>query len=629
MDPQAPALANSTKPQLPRLLETLAENKGLLLLQSRMVLTAIAIIYVGAHATIRRPPSAAPRTSNKFAKDKDGKNKKKKKEEAQFVEGFQASDAILFPILAGLTLVGLYYLIQWMDDPEFISKIISGYFSIASLFSLGKLLGDVMHFTMSFVFPNVWKDGEGKLWRFDPVRRRQLVRTKEIAEEQRDASAEGNSVTSADHTSVDQRGFYRDESGSWHPDEKHLMPFPGPLSTLSCADSTRNKLWAVRLLAKEHWTVKLGLHGFGKTEFQLTLCDVLGLVAAAAVAAAYQYTGATVLSNIMGLGMCYGAFQLMSPTSFAIGTMVLAGLFVYDIVMVFYTPYMITVATKVDAPIKLTFGEPKKGSMLGLGDIVLPGIFMCLCLRFDLWRHYQSKITETKQNLSSELAGQQIARSPQRNEDGAENKTITQDEPKMVVGEIGTIQTKAEYIDPQGRWGDLLWTTGLKKANSTVGLASTQFAKTYFMAAVWGYAFGMVLTISMLLTFNHGQPALLYLVPCVTGAAWLTGFVRGEVADMWRYTEDGSLDVKDVVVTVDADGKVVEEDQTKGEATNKAASGEAGEKLADQKSVNADHESVVKSSSQDEAEARRREGHDVFMFILRAPGIEEMDEFDV
>lgn len=335
MDPQAPVVANSTKPQRFPLLETVTENKGLLLLQTRMVLTAIAIIYVGAHATLRRPPSAAPRTSNKFTKNKDGKKKKKKKEEAQFIEGFQASDAILFPILAGFTLVGLYYLIQWMDDPEFISKIISGYFSIASLFSLGKLLGDVMHFTTSFVFPNVWKDGKGNLWRFDSVLQRQLVRIEETTEERPAAPADG--VASTDLISVEQRGFYRDESGSWRPDEKHLMPFAGPLSTLSCTNSTRNKLWTVRLLVKEHWTVKLGLHGFGKTEFQLTIFDVLGLVAAAAFAAAYQYTGATVLSNIMGLGMCYGAFQLMSPTSFTIGTMVLAGLFVYDIVMVFYT----------------------------------------------------------------------------------------------------------------------------------------------------------------------------------------------------------------------------------------------------------------------------------------------------
>ena len=49
---------------------------------------------------------------------------------------------------------------------------------------------------------------------------------------------------------------------------------------------------------------------------------------------------------------------------------------------------MVTVATSIDAPIKLQFPkdlstDPPKYSILGLGDIVIPGIFVSLCLRFD------------------------------------------------------------------------------------------------------------------------------------------------------------------------------------------------------------------------------------------------------
>ena len=57
-----------------------------------------------------------------------------------------------------------------------------------------------------------------------------------------------------------------------------------------------------------------------------------------------------------------------------------------------------------------------------------------------------------------------------------------------------------------------------------------------------------VCRLGVLIVFKHGQPALLYLVPGVLGALWLTGLVRGEVKDMWTYTEDGSIDVVDVVV---------------------------------------------------------------------------------
>lgn len=50
---------------------------------------------------------------------------------------------------------------------------------------------------------------------------------------------------------------------------------------------------------------------------------------------------------------------------------------------------MVTVAKSVDAPIKLLFpydysSDPVKTSMLGLGDIVIPGIFIALCLKYDI-----------------------------------------------------------------------------------------------------------------------------------------------------------------------------------------------------------------------------------------------------
>ena len=73
--------------------------------------------------------------------------------------------------------------------------------------------------------------------------------------------------------------------------------------------------------------------------------------------------------------------------------MLLIGLFFYDIFWVFFTPVMVDVATKINGPIKLLFprtgalpGDPKPHALLGLGDIVLPGIFLALLLRFDLRR---------------------------------------------------------------------------------------------------------------------------------------------------------------------------------------------------------------------------------------------------
>lgn len=49
---------------------------------------------------------------------------------------------------------------------------------------------------------------------------------------------------------------------------------------------------------------------------------------------------------------------------------------------------MVSVATSLDVPIKLlwpkSFGDLSKGHMmLGLGDIVVPGVFVALALRYD------------------------------------------------------------------------------------------------------------------------------------------------------------------------------------------------------------------------------------------------------
>ncbi|KAL6966598.1 hypothetical protein U1Q18_032379 [Sarracenia purpurea var. burkii] len=71
-----------------------------------------------------------------------------------------------------------------------------------------------------------------------------------------------------------------------------------------------------------------------------------------------------------------------------------AGLFVYDIFWVFFTPVMVSVAKSFDAPIKLLFptaDSARPYSMLGLGDIVIPGIFVALALRFDVSRGKESQ----------------------------------------------------------------------------------------------------------------------------------------------------------------------------------------------------------------------------------------------
>lgn len=59
-------------------------------------------------------------------------------------------------------------------------------------------------------------------------------------------------------------------------------------------------------------------------------------------------------------------------------------LFVYDIVMVFKSKMMVTVAMSLDVPIKLKIPNGDKFSILGLGDIVVPGVLVAWALKFDV-----------------------------------------------------------------------------------------------------------------------------------------------------------------------------------------------------------------------------------------------------
>ncbi|XP_067125356.1 minor histocompatibility antigen H13 [Centruroides vittatus] len=98
-----------------------------------------------------------------------------------------------------------------------------------------------------------------------------------------------------------------------------------------------------------------------------------------------------VANNLFGLAFAVNGVELLHLNNVVTGCILLGGLFVYDIFWVFGTNVMVTVAKSFEAPIKLVFPQDflQKGfdgtnyAMLGLGDVVIPGIFIALLLRFD------------------------------------------------------------------------------------------------------------------------------------------------------------------------------------------------------------------------------------------------------
>ncbi|KAI0551437.1 signal peptide peptidase-domain-containing protein [Xylaria curta] len=533
----------------------LLQHKDLLVLESRIVFTALACIYIGSHGAIRRPPSAKlPKTR------KDGEDKEAEKRDDQYVQGLLPSDAIMFPILAGTVLVGLYYLIKWLEDPDILNKFLKIYFSVMSLASLGKLFADSLHFLTGFIFPTVWKGNNGRVYHIDSEKRGQW--------------------------------YIKDSTDDRVWDDKKASPLPGPLSGLKFSDMSTKLLWEIRHLLLEEWTVRLVVHGIINEKAKVQFNDIFGFVLALGANVFYYTTDSIFLSNVMGYAFSYAGIILMSPTTFFTGSSVLFGLFFYDIVMVFYTPYMVTVATKLDAPIKLVFQGPTRASMLGLGDIVIPGMFIGLCLRFDHYMYYyrQQKLKEVELETDDVSSGQLIT---------------SKETQRMVV--------KPEYINPQGQWGDRFWGTKLIQIfspDATPALRASAFPKPYFHAAMAGYLLAMVATLAMLLTFNHAQPALLYLVPGVVSAVWITGAVRGEMREMWKYTEDGSLDKMDVIVEVDGEGNVIKN------VTTQEDKDQENDKKDEKKST---EERIQKPGDKPKANKDKTKRYPVFLLSIEAP----------
>jgi len=122
-----------------------------------------------------------------------------------------------------------------------------------------------------------------------------------------------------------------------------------------------------------------------------TTQDIIVLIGSAVVGVWYFMKKHWIANNLFGLAFAVNGVELLHLNKVITGCILLGGLFFYDIFWVFGTNVMVTVAKSFEAPIKLVFPQDllenglaaQNMAMLGLGDIVIPGIFVALLLRYD------------------------------------------------------------------------------------------------------------------------------------------------------------------------------------------------------------------------------------------------------
>jgi minor histocompatibility antigen H13 len=177
------------------------------------------------------------------------------------VEGLSPSDAILFPILAGATLTGLYFVIKWMQDPKLLNKILNYYFSLIGVFGVGKLAADFLNVATTFVFPSVWSS-RGQIFFVDPLLSQQVTGKAKPAR-------------------IQLHREFTDKTN----------PFPGLFSTIKFPASINSKLWAIRALLKNHWIFRGYVHGVVNAKAKVQINDMIGFFIGIATIIAYNTSG--------------------------------------------------------------------------------------------------------------------------------------------------------------------------------------------------------------------------------------------------------------------------------------------------------------------------------------------------
>lgn len=221
------------------------------------------------------------------------------------------------------------------------------------------------------------------------------------------------------------------------------------------------------------------------------LLYVYTLLVSVPIGLLYLITKHYMLNNILGIFFCIFGIESFLIGSTHVGFILLGALFFYDIYFVFFTPLMVTVAKNLDGPIKLMFPKmldwqtQKDFNMIGLGDIVIPGVFVALMIRYDYYREYQKIIKDSK----------------------------------TVKDSIGNVNVSFKV------------------------LTFTTFLWTFF-----GYFIGILSTLVVMNVFKHAQPALLYLVPGCLIFSSLSALVCMNFKEFFAFDENVAMKELGVLV---------------------------------------------------------------------------------
>ena len=141
------------------------------------------------------------------------------------------------------------------------------------------------------------------------------------------------------------------------------------------------------------WSRHYQIRVIGSVNLHSVLCFIVSSI----LVGAWYFTRSWILNNFIGLSFVSLIFKVVKLPSLKVAYLLLGLAFFYDIFWVFLSKpifgksVMVVAATALDLPIKIEwpyFGDTPlpRCSLLGLGDMVLPGFFVTYNYRFGLYK---------------------------------------------------------------------------------------------------------------------------------------------------------------------------------------------------------------------------------------------------
>lgn len=280
----------------------------------------------------------------------------------------------------------------------------------------------------------------------------------------------------------------------------------------------------------------------------LRATDAVVLIIALAVSSIdlVSHHGNFTMINAIACLIAADVMQFLGLNSFRVAAVLLFGMLLYDVTWVFASPQaigenvMLKVATSdiMNGPTRLLFpkipgsvGEAASFpfSLLGLGDIAIPGLFACLSLRYDASR----TIDMRSRGIAAAEAIQGAIESLSDTASGDEIAELTGRAAEEAYDRIANLE-----LEQQDR------SQGISMEQGTVVQVSdaVMYHRNYFVAVVIAYVFGLSAAFAANSITGLGQPALLYLVPSVVFSTILLAITRNEFSRLWLYRETGKSD---------------------------------------------------------------------------------------